>query len=75
EIELGANDKIIQVFHFTKEPLRTHRIPFKFVIKAVADKYHYPHSIDVILSDYGLTDELLGLDHVDKTGHMGRVEG
>ncbi|CAG8478545.1 24164_t:CDS:10 [Cetraspora pellucida] len=34
EIELGADDKIIHVFHFTKEPLCAHGIPFKFVLKA-----------------------------------------
>ncbi|CAG8765128.1 19034_t:CDS:10, partial [Racocetra persica] len=96
EIELRANDKIIQAFHFTKEPLRTHGIPFKFVLKACelfsttklrlrlrlgmseiefskvkfaiipAVPYAKPQYIEdnnVILSDYGLTDELLGLDH------------
>ncbi|CAG8761685.1 19499_t:CDS:2, partial [Gigaspora rosea] len=96
EIKLGINDKIIQVYHFTKEPLRVHGIPFKFVIKAgeffsttmlrlklrlgmnvkdfskvkfaivQAISYAKPQYINdnVILSDYGLTDELLGLDHV-----------
>ncbi|CAG8660288.1 7552_t:CDS:2, partial [Cetraspora pellucida] len=34
EIELGADDKIIHVFHFTKELLCAHGIPFKFVLKA-----------------------------------------
>ncbi|CAG8473227.1 8493_t:CDS:10 [Acaulospora morrowiae] len=33
ELESNANDKIVQVFHFTKEPVRLHGIPFKFVIK------------------------------------------
>ncbi|CAG8488525.1 10217_t:CDS:10 [Acaulospora colombiana] len=33
EMEAGANEKVVQVFHFTKEPLRSHGIPFKFVIK------------------------------------------
>ncbi|KAF0434881.1 cysteine proteinase [Gigaspora margarita] len=94
EIELGANDKVIQVYHFTKEPLYTHGIPFKFVIKAgepfstiklrlklrlgINEDFSKvkvvvvqslsnakPQYIDdnVILSDYGLTDELLGLNH------------
>ncbi|CAG8517017.1 2181_t:CDS:10 [Diversispora eburnea] len=35
ELKAEPNDKIIQVYHFTKESLRTHGIPFKFVIKAV----------------------------------------
>ncbi|KAF0549637.1 putative ubiquitin-specific processing protease 21 [Gigaspora margarita] len=95
EIDLGANDKVIQVYHFIKDPLCTHGIPFKFVIKAgepfattklrlklrlgmnakdfskvkiaivQALSYAKPQYInnDVILSDYGLTDEFLGLDH------------
>ncbi|CAG8623365.1 3621_t:CDS:2, partial [Dentiscutata erythropus] len=97
EIELGANDKVIQIYHFIKKPLRTHGIPFKFVINAdehfsktmlrlrirlgmnekdfskvkgavvQAQSFAKFQYIDdkVILSDYGLTDELLGLDLVD----------
>ncbi|CAG8784492.1 16298_t:CDS:2, partial [Racocetra persica] len=105
EIELGANDKIIQAFHFTKEPLHVHGIPFKFVIKADEPfsatklrlqlrlgmnekdfpkvkfaiiqtssfvKPQYIKDNNVVLSNYGLTDELLGLDHVDKTGRAER---
>ncbi|CAG8707539.1 7798_t:CDS:2, partial [Racocetra fulgida] len=34
ELELYVDDKIIQVFHFTKETLCAHGIPFKFVLKA-----------------------------------------
>ncbi|CAG8473953.1 35423_t:CDS:10, partial [Racocetra persica] len=34
EFEICGDDKIIQVFHFTKEPFCAHGIPFKFVIKA-----------------------------------------
>ncbi|RIB10405.1 ICP0-binding domain of ubiquitin-specific protease 7-domain-containing protein [Gigaspora rosea] len=34
EIKLDVNDRVIQVYHFTKEPLRVHGVPFKFVIKA-----------------------------------------
>ncbi|CAG8566428.1 7948_t:CDS:10 [Funneliformis caledonium] len=33
ELLADNNDRTIQVYHFTKEPLRTHGIPFKFVIK------------------------------------------
>ncbi|CAG8581315.1 9289_t:CDS:10, partial [Cetraspora pellucida] len=106
EIELGANDKIIQVFHFTKEPSRVHGIPFKFVLKAgepfsttklrlrlrlgineedflkvkvaiiksaSSAVLWYIEDNDVILSDFGLTDELLGLDYVNKTGRAGRI--
>ncbi|CAG8589347.1 42346_t:CDS:10 [Gigaspora margarita] len=34
EVERDINDKVVQVYHFTKRPSCTHGIPFKFVIKA-----------------------------------------
>ncbi|KAF0557253.1 putative ubiquitin-specific processing protease 21 [Gigaspora margarita] len=34
EAERDINDKVVQVYHFTKRPSCTHGIPFKFVIKA-----------------------------------------
>ncbi|CAG8467893.1 11703_t:CDS:2, partial [Racocetra persica] len=34
EIEKNLNDKVVQVYHFTKNPTYTHGIPIKFVIKA-----------------------------------------
>ncbi|CAG8485767.1 1692_t:CDS:2, partial [Cetraspora pellucida] len=34
EIEQNVNDKVIQAYHFTKNPSYVHGIPFKFVIKA-----------------------------------------
>ncbi|RIB08237.1 hypothetical protein C2G38_2111611 [Gigaspora rosea] len=36
EAERDVNDKVIQVYHFSKSPSCTHGIPFKFVIKAVS---------------------------------------
>ncbi|KAK0549532.1 ubiquitin-specific protease ubp15 [Tilletia horrida] len=33
ELESSEDDKIISVFHFSKEAHRTHGVPFKFVIK------------------------------------------
>ncbi|CAB4447002.1 unnamed protein product [Rhizophagus irregularis] len=33
EIRTDQNDRTIQVYHFTKDPIRVHGIPFKFVIK------------------------------------------
>ncbi|CAG8800353.1 9955_t:CDS:2, partial [Racocetra persica] len=33
EIEKSIYDKVVQVYHFTKNPSCTHGIPFKFVIK------------------------------------------
>ncbi|CAG8473851.1 25155_t:CDS:2, partial [Racocetra persica] len=34
--------------------------------------YYEMLDINIILSDYGLTDEFLGLNHMDKTGHVGK---
>ncbi|PKY40515.1 hypothetical protein RhiirA4_494323 [Rhizophagus irregularis] len=33
ELLADSHDQIIQVYHFTKDPIQTHGIPFKFVIK------------------------------------------
>ena len=35
ESEADDSDKVISVFHFSKEVSRTHGVPFKFVLKAV----------------------------------------
>lgn len=36
ELEADEADKIINVFHFSKEVSRTHGVPFKFVVKQVS---------------------------------------
>jgi ubiquitin carboxyl-terminal hydrolase 7 len=33
ELHAGEEDKIINVFHFSKEAHRTHGVPFKFVVR------------------------------------------
>jgi len=33
ELEADEHDKIISVFHFSKDPARAHGVPFKFVVK------------------------------------------
>ena len=38
ELEFGAHDKIVNVFHFTGDVSRTHGVPFKFVVKPVSLK-------------------------------------
>ena len=38
ELEFGAHDKIVNVFHFEGDVLRTHGVPFKFVVKPVSLK-------------------------------------
>ena len=35
ELEARESDKIIDVFHFTKEPSRTHGVPFRFIVRPV----------------------------------------
>jgi len=35
EVGAGGSDKVIGVFHFSKELQRTHGVPFKFVVKRV----------------------------------------
>ena len=35
ELEADDADKVISVFHFSKEVQRTHGVPFKFVVKPV----------------------------------------
>ena len=36
EAEAGEADKVINVFHFSKEVTRTHGVPFRFVVKPVS---------------------------------------
>jgi len=42
ELEADDSDKLIGVFHFSKEPQRTHGVPFKFVVKRVCPFYCHP---------------------------------
>ena len=35
ELNADEADKVISVFHFFRDPLRTHGVPFKFVVKPV----------------------------------------
>ena len=36
ELEADDADKVISVFHFSKEVSRTHGVPFRFVVKPVS---------------------------------------
>jgi ubiquitin carboxyl-terminal hydrolase 7 len=36
ELNIGERDKIIDVFHYSKDPSRYFGVPFKFVIKEVS---------------------------------------
>ncbi|KAK1232951.1 ubiquitin-specific protease ubp15 [Marasmius sp. AFHP31] len=101
EAEADDSDKVIGVFHFSKELSRTHGVPFKFVVKkgdkfvdtkkrlqariGVSDKdlakyrfaliqvstFKQPTYIedeDTIYEHQFAPEDVLGLDHVDKSG-------
>lgn len=101
ELEADDADKVIGVFHFSKEVSRTHGVPFKFVVKRgekFADtkkrlqtrigasdrdlaKYRfaliqvstfkqpsYIEDDDTIYEHQFAPEDVLGLDHVDKSG-------
>ncbi|KAG9019654.1 hypothetical protein FRB90_012000 [Tulasnella sp. 427] len=101
ELEARSEDKVINVFHYSRDPLRSHGVPFRFVVKmgekfvdtkkrlqeriAVSDKeiakYRfaliqsagfkqptYLEDDDVVYDHKFATDDVLGLDHVDKSG-------
>jgi len=101
ELEADDSDKVIGVFHFSKELPRTHGVPFKFVVKrgekfvdtkkrlqariGVSDKdiakyrfaliqvstFKQPSYIeddDTIYEHQFAPEDVLGLDHVDKSG-------
>ncbi|KAI0780819.1 cysteine proteinase [Trametes elegans] len=101
ELEADEADKVISVFHFSKEVSRTHGVPFRFVVKpgekfsetkkrlqariGVSDKdfakyrfaliqvatFKQPSYIedeDTIYDHKFAPEDVLGLDHVDKSG-------
>ncbi|KAF7338349.1 Ubiquitin carboxyl-terminal hydrolase 21 [Mycena venus] len=101
ELEADDLDKVIGVFHFTKELSRTHGVPFKFVVKR-GEKFHdtkkrlqarigasdkdlakmrfaiiqsstfkqpsYIEDDDTIYDHQFAPEDVLGLDHADKSG-------
>ncbi|KAK9471279.1 uncharacterized protein V1510DRAFT_420556 [Dipodascopsis tothii] len=101
DLDKGADDKYIQVYHFQKEPIRGHGVPFYFVIKpgerfaetkerlqrrmgaddkkfekikfALLQRASYSKPLylddDEVLYDVAKEDDLLGLDHLDKTSY------
>jgi ubiquitin carboxyl-terminal hydrolase 7 len=101
ELEADESDKVISVFHFSKDLTRTHGVPFKFVVKrgekfsetkkrlqtriGVSDKdlakyrfaliqvstFKQPSYIedeDTIYDHQFAPEDVLGLDHLDKSG-------
>ncbi|KAJ6502615.1 hypothetical protein C8R45DRAFT_977205 [Mycena sanguinolenta] len=101
ELEADDLDKVIGVFHFTKDLSRTHGVPFKFVVKR-GEKFHdtkkrlqvrigasdkdlakmrfaiiqvstfkqpsYIEDDDTIYDHQFAPEDVLGLDHADKSG-------
>jgi len=105
EVEADETDKVISVFHFSKELSRTHGVPFRFVVKrgerfsetkkrlqtriGVSDKdlakyrfaliqvstFKQPSYIeddDTIYDHQFAPEDVLGLDHMDKSGKTRR---
>ncbi|KAK7693367.1 hypothetical protein QCA50_002935 [Cerrena zonata] len=101
ELEADDADKVISVFHFSREVSRTHGVPFRFVVKpnekfsetkkrlqariGVTDKeftkyrfaliqaatFKQPSYIedeDTIYDHKFAPEDVLGLDHLDKSG-------
>lgn len=52
EIHAGDEDRAIYAFHFDKEPMKTHGVPFKFVVKPVS-RYGQPerNPVQVLISE------------------------
>lgn len=50
ELEASDVDKVISVFHFSKEVSRTHGVPFKFVVKPVS--LLLPYSLSVVYTEF-----------------------
>lgn len=106
ELQAREDDKIIHVFHFSKDAHRTHGVPFRFVVKpgepfsqtknriqerlSVSDKdfakfkfalvqsntYKQPSYLeeeDVIYDHRFSQEDVLGLDHIDRSGKTGRI--
>lgn len=105
ELATGEDDKLVPVCHFTKDIMRTHGVPFKFVLKKgerFADtakrlqermqvpekdfaKYRfalvqlsqykqpmYLEDDDVLFDHKFLPDDVVGVDHIDKSGRANR---
>lgn len=106
ELQATDDDKIINVFHFSKDISRTYGVPFRFVVKPnerfvdtkkrlqarldVPDKDYakfrfalcqsstfkqpaYLEDDDIIYEHKFLADDVLGLDHIDRSGRSGRI--
>jgi len=101
ELEPASEDKIVNCFHYTREPARAHGVPFRFVARpgekfvdmkkriqeriGVSDKEiakykfaliqvagfkqpTYLEDEDVVYDHKFAPEDVLGLDHVDKSG-------
>lgn len=47
EVDAEDHDKVINIFHFTRDVARTHGVPFKFVVKPVSFEAFSPPSTSV----------------------------
>ena len=67
EIEAGDQDRAIYAFHFDKEVMRPHGVPFKFVLKPASDH-------DVSLLGLSLTASRMSVSQIRRSGSQnGRI--
>lgn len=45
ELRVSDNEKIIDVFHYHKDPARWHGVPFRFAIRAVSSSQSRPRKL------------------------------
>ncbi|KAJ1554489.1 hypothetical protein HK405_004932, partial [Cladochytrium tenue] len=96
ELAAAENDQFVNIMHFNKEVVRSHGIPFRFLIKhdepfsatkerliarlgvseKEAPKVKFFFIAGDILSDIEIgPNDLLGIDHIDKSGKSSRLGG
>ncbi|WFD31159.1 ubiquitinyl hydrolase 1 [Malassezia sp. CBS 17886] len=108
ELALSDDQKVVPVCHFSKDVLRTHGVPFRFVLRQgerFADtakrlqerlqapekdfakfrfalvqlgQYKQPTYLeddDILFEHKFAPDDVLGIDHVDRTGRANRYNG
>ncbi|KAJ3057145.1 hypothetical protein HK097_000073 [Rhizophlyctis rosea] len=83
EEQAGDGDKWIGVFHYYRDPIKTHGVPFRFLVKeyetfSQTKKRLFPRMEPALGDDDILYDKLqsqqqLGADHVDKS--VGSLKG
>lgn len=74
ELEADDTDKIISVFHFSKEVSRTHGVPFRFVVKPVSDLRPKGDMLDLLMN-VGLEREICRHEEATTSSDGGSRQG